>query len=292
MRLLFVVKPRAGRGSSLKIWQRVGTLVARTPQCEAVIPTCSAETRRITAEAVKAGVNRVIVVGGDGTLAAVAGELAFSDTALGVIPAGTANDFCRNARIPHIPQDALEIALHAEVQRIDLGQASGGPYFLNVAGIGFDAEVAAISARLPAGLGGTLPYLLGAMSTLFRYRTVEMEVTVDDRMFSGPSMLIAIANGRFYGGGMQIAPLARPDDGQLDVCIAGSLGRAELAMLLRQVYSGTHVYHPKILTAKGRHVRVQAKGRVRAHVDGEPLDWDPLDFQVRAKALAVAIPPL
>jgi diacylglycerol kinase (ATP) len=291
MKVVFVVNPRAGRGSGLRIWERIGPLVARNRQFEAVIAASCTETRKVAAEAVKAGVHRVVAVGGDGTLAAVAGELAFSDTALGVIPAGTGNDFCRNSGIPRKPQDALNIAIGVDTQRIDLGQANGEQYFLNVAGVGFDAEVAAAASRFPSGFGGTLPYLLGALSTLGRFRPMDVEVTVDDQRLSGPSMLVAIANGRFYGGGMQIAPRARPDDGQLDVCFAGDLGRIELLNLLRQVYSGTHIRHPKVRMVRGRRVRLQVKAGVRAHLDGEPLRWDSLDFHVHPGALSVAIPP-
>jgi diacylglycerol kinase (ATP) len=292
MKVLFVVNPQAGRGAGLKIWHQVGKLVARYPGFEAIIPASCTETRAIAAQAVRAGIDRVIAVGGDGTINAIAGELALSDTELGVIPAGTGNDFCRSSGIPRNPQDALEIAIGPQTVRIDLGQAKGGQYFLNVAGLGFDAEVAAAATRFQNGLGGMLPYLLGAVSTISWYRAVDVDVTVDDQLFSGPSMLVAIANGRFSCGGMQIAPLARPDDGQLDVCIAGSLGRFESLNLLRQVYAGAHSRHPKVRMVRGQHVRLQVKADVRAHLDGEPLPWDSLDFQVRPGALSVAMPPL
>lgn len=266
-------------------------LLARNPGFDAVIPSSYAETRRVAAEAAKAGIDRVVAVGGDGTVTAVANELAFTDTALGVIPGGTGNDFCRNSGIPRDPRGALELAIQGNTQRIDIGQAVGGHHFLNVAGIGFDAEVAAAATGLPSGLGGTLPYLLGALSTLSWYKPVHVDVTVDDQKFSGPSMLVAIANGRFYGGGMQIAPLASPDDGMLDVCIAGGLGRFELLKLLGRVYSGTHIRHPKVCMLRGRQVRLQVKGGVRAHLDGEPLRSESLEFKVHPRALSVAMPP-
>lgn len=291
MKALFIVNPRAGRGAGLKIWQRIGKLIARYPQFDAVVPVNSAETRKAAAEAVKARMERVIVVGGDGTLAAVAGELAWSDTALGVVPAGTGNDFCRNAGLPRHPESALTIALGIRTQRIDVGQAAGGLHFLNVAGIGFDAEVASAAGAYPAGLGGTLPYLLGALSTLSRYKPVHMDVTVDERRFSGPVALVAVANGRCYGGGMQIAPLAHQEDGTFDVCIAGNVSRLELLNLLRRVYAGAHTCHPKVYMLRGKEVRLQAKPDIRAHLDGEPLNWSSLEFKVQPRALSVAMHP-
>lgn len=292
MRVLFIVNPRAGRGAGLRVWQRVGGLVARRPGVDAVVAAGPAETRAAAADAVRAGIERVVVVGGDGTLAAVAGELAHSATALGVVPAGTGNDFCRNTGIPRRIEPALDIALRARIASMDLGQASGQHTFLNAAGLGFDAEVAAAAARYPRGLGGTFPYLLGALSTLVWYKPVHVELTVDDQAFAGPVVLIAIANGRFYGGGMQIAPGARADDGRLDVCIAGDLSRGELLRLLGKVYSGSHIGHPKVRLLRGECVRLQVAGEVRAHCDGEPLRAERLEFQVRRAALRVAMPPL
>lgn len=292
LKALFIVNPRAGRGAGRKVWERISAQrVAGNRLYEAVIPADCAGVRKVAEEAVKAGMHRVIVVGGDGTVAAVASALAFSDTALGVVPAGTGNDFCRNTGIPRDPSAALEVAVGAQTQRIDVGRAAGGHCFLNVAGMGFDAEVAASARTFPSGLGGTLPYLLGAVATTFRYKPVPVAVTVDDHQFSGPAMLIAVANGRCYGGGMRIAPQAQQWDGKLDVCIAGSLGRLELLNLLRQVYSGGHMGHPKVIMLRGEQVRVSVTGTVRAHLDGEPLLWDSLTFGVEPRALSVAMPP-
>lgn len=293
MNALFIVNPRAGRGVGQKVWDRIiQKRVARSRLVDAVIPASVAETRKLAAEAVKTGIHRVIVVGGDGTLVTVAAELAFSGTALGVVPAGTGNDFCRNTGIPRDPSAALEIALGLHTRRIDLGGAPGGNCFLNVAGIGFDAEVAVAARSFPSGLGGTLPYLLGAFTTMFRFQPLQVDATVDDQPFAGPAMMVAVANGRGYAGGMQIAPRAQQWDGKLDVCIVGSLGRLELVNLLRQVYSGAHVRHPKITMLRGEQVRVTVKGEARAHLDGEPYYGDSLTFQVQPGALSVAMPPL
>lgn len=291
MKVLFIVNPIAGRGSSLRAWRRISRIVARGRRVDAVVPGSAAETRSVATEAVRSGFERVVVVGGDGTLALVAAELANSDVALGMIPAGTGNDFRRSLGIPDDHAAALEIALQAHTRRVDLGQVAGERHFLNAAGFGFDAEVAATAASLPSGLGGTLPYLLGALATLTRFRPVPMDITVDGQTLSGPALLVAVANGRFYGGGMQIAPSARCDDGQFDICVVGDLGRLELLRVLHRVYSGTHVTHPKVRMARGRDVRIRApKPDLRLHLDGELFGWSSLDFQVLPGALAVAAP--
>lgn len=291
MQALFVVNPVAGRGSALALWKRISGRVSTMPGCEAIIPSSREETRKVAADAVRAGVPRVVVLGGDGTIDQVARVLAGSDTVLAALPAGTGNDFCRAFGIPKDPDSALAVALAGPARSIDLGQASTGECFVNAAGVGFDAEVGSVVSRYPKGLGGTLPYLLGAISTLIRYRPVEMEVQVDDQVHRGLTTMVAVANNRFYGGGMQIAPGAAVDDGAFDVIFAGELSPLQLLKLLGLVYSGSHVNHPAVKVVRGSHVRVSSPAPVHGHVDGDVLKSGPLEFRVLPGALQIAVPP-
>jgi YegS/Rv2252/BmrU family lipid kinase len=290
MKTLFLVNPSAGRGAALKTWRRIEPLVAGDRTVDVVIPDSAAATRKAAADAVKAGYDRVVAVGGDGTLLSVADELAHTETALGAIPAGTGNDFCRSSGIPRRIEEALAIALGPHVEPVDLGEAVGGRHFLNAAGVGFDAEAAAAAAKFPTGLGGNLPYLLGIFDTLLRWRPVEAEITVDAERYTGPITLAAVANGRYYGGGFPIAPGASRYDGCLDVVVAEGLSRTELLGLLPRLYAGTHVHSPKVRVMRGQEVQVRMAEPMRAHVDGEALLFDSLAFRVRPKALLAALP--
>ena len=290
MRVLFIVNPKAGRGAGLKTWRRISGELTGKNGIEAVIPSTREETRKIAAQAARGGVDRVVAVGGDGTLQLVAGELAHSDTTLGVLPAGTGNDFCRNFGVPRELTHALNVAMWAAPRRIDVGHAPGRGHFMNAAGLGFDGTVAAKASSFPKGLGGTLPYLMGALHTMATFRPIHVDVTVDDRTISGPATLVVVANGRYYGGGMQVAPGACSEDGLLDVCIAGGLGRLEMLKLLGQVYSGAHVSHPRVKLLRGSTVQIRTADGAPAHLDGEPLRSGRLDFGVLPKALSVALP--
>lgn len=290
LRALFIVNPTAGRGHALKAWKRIEKLVSGNRQYEAVIPSSYADTRRVAAEAARSGVERVIALGGDGTLDTVAAELAFSDTTMGVIAGGTGNDFCKTNGIPLDPEAALQVALGPHTRQLDLGMAAGKHAFLNVAGAGFDAEVAAVAGKYPKGLGGTLPYLLGALTTIVRYRATRVTVTVDDQQYQGPITLVAIANGPQYGGGMRIAPTARRDDGLFDVYVADQLSPLQLLGLLPRVYTGSHVKHPAIRLLRGREVHIAHEGPIHAHVDGDVIHEPTLNFRTEVGALRVAVP--
>jgi diacylglycerol kinase (ATP) len=288
---LFLINPTAGRGTCLQIWKQIERIVASDRQAEAIVPSSYEEMRRVAAEAVRAGVDRVIALGGDGTLDAVAAELAGSDTTLGVIPAGTGNDFTKTNLIPRSPQAALAIATGPHIRRLDLGMANGRHPFLNVAGAGFDAEVAAVHRNYPKGLGGTLPYLLGTIATLRRYKPVHVTVTVDEQVFQGPITLVAVANGPQYGGGMRIAPTARRDDSAFDVYVTEAMPVLDMVKLLPRVYTGTYVKDPRVHLLRGRHVSVVPDSNLYVHVDGDVIDPGQVTFELLPRALSVAVPP-
>lgn len=290
MKALLIVNPTAGRGAALGVWRRLEGLVAGRPGLDAVVPGSAAEARDIAGQAAASGVDRIIAIGGDGTLALVANALARSETALGVIPAGTGNDFGRSLGIPRRPEEALEVALGTDTRAIDIGEVAGGRRFLNVAGTGFDADVAAAAARFPMGLGGMLPYLLGAVATLVHWAPVPMDITVDDQVFSGPHTLVAVANGQFYGGGLHIAPGADNRDGLFDVIMAGELTRPGILGIIPQVQRGVHIHHPAVRVARGRMVQIRAAAGVHLHLDGELHQPEALEFRTLPGALTVAAP--
>lgn len=290
MRALFLINPTSGRGRALRRWRELEPLIAGNPAYEAILPASAAETRALAARAAREGMDRVVVIGGDGTLAAVAGELAGTQTSVGFIPGGTGNDFCRNVGLPTQPDAALAVATGSRTRPIDLGMTGDGRHFINIAGVGFDAEVGAIAARYPRGLGGNLPYLLGTLRTMAWYRPMPTEITVDGVRHAMDALMVGLANGRYYGGGMQLAPGASLHDGMLDVVIIGSMGRLEMLKVLGGVYSGAHLKHPRVQVLQGRRVSLQVPSGTKVHVDGDHIPLERLDFEARPASLLVAVP--
>jgi diacylglycerol kinase family enzyme len=157
-------------------------------------------------------------------------------------------------------------------------------YFVNAAGIGFDAAVA---QRARAGRGsGTVPYLIAVLETLRAYAPFSASVSLDGGTVSaGPFAAIVIANGAHYGGGMKIAPAANPADGLIDLVILGDLGRIELLRWLPTVYRGKHLANPKVTAWSGRTVDIDAAAGLPMHLDGEPAEGPPVRLSVCPRAL-------
>lgn len=283
MRYHIIVNPAAGRGRSLKVWQGLEPLATTLGLDFSIhITTGPGDATNEARKAAEAGVDAVVAMGGDGTVAEVVNAIAGTETALGVIPAGTGNDFARSAGLPPNPEQALRALTATRVRRLDMGRVNGR-LFVNVGGAGFDAEVAHFSNTRARFLTGTPAYVFSVLWTLVGYRPTRLLLTLDGRELELPVTMIAVANGSHYGGGMWITPEARMDDGLLDVCVIGPMGRAELLAAFPRVFKGTHVTHPKISFHRAREVglRVLEPGRtVYAHADGEPLGALPLEFSV------------
>jgi YegS/Rv2252/BmrU family lipid kinase len=243
----------------------------------------------------------IVAVGGDGTMHEVVNGLAAqgevpADLVLGMVCCGTGSDFARTVGLELEPIAAAGRLLHGVDRRIDLGVIQCWrdgqeivEYFPNSAGLGFDGEVADRTNRMPKFIGGTVPYLLSLVITLVAYRNKQVVVTLDDRVLELRANFVVAANGRYFGGGMHIAPDATPDDGLFDVVIAGDVGKLELLKLVPSVYKGTHLSHPKASVYRSSAVHVESAERMVLQADGEYVGEAPVTFRLLPGALTVRV---
>ena len=225
------------------------------------------QTRGLAAGAAAEGFERVAAVGGDGTLSDVGAGLAGTGIPMGIIPAGTGNDLARSLGIPRTPVDAARLLLNGQPRPLDLWRASEYS-FLNAAGIGLDAEVA-YQANRGGRLRGMPAYLLALVRVLGSFRPLSLQIEGNSAQFDGKVMLAALANGSCYGGGIPIAPEARPDDGQLDVVIVRAMSRLTLAAQFPRLLRGAHLSHPRVTTFRAAALRVDGDPAARISLDGE-----------------------
>ena len=286
-----IVNPIAGGHRALAAWRRLEPAAHREwPDLGVVITERPGHATLLARQAADAGCQRVVVVGGDGTIQEVVTALLHTETVIGVVPAGTGNDFSRTHLIPRDHEQALAIAMGPFVRRVDVGTVNGRPY-VNVAGVGFDAEVCAWVKPRTRLLGGGPPlYVAGVFRQLLGYRAQSLNFALDGETFREKCFLIAVGNGRYYGGGMKMCPAAQPDDGWLDVVIGGDLGKLETIRLLSKVYRGDHVTQPKVRTVRARVVSVAGGPDLAVQADGEPVGRLPAEFGLCPGALCVAVP--
>jgi diacylglycerol kinase (ATP) len=235
----------------------------------------------------------VAALGGDGLTSMVANGMLDSDAALGIIPCGNGNDFSRtlglDRRHPLAALRAFTSPRWVDIDVVRITTASGSRCYLNVAGAGFDSEVNEAANRMHR-LSGTSRYLAALAGTLRRFEPARFDLVVDGSKLSVAAMLVAVGNGRSYGGGMRVCPGASLSDGAVEMCVIGAMRRVQFIVNFPKVFRGTHVTHPKVSILAGSQVELSADRELRVYADGEPAGSLPARFEVLRSALKVVVP--
>lgn len=294
-RMYAIVNPVSRKGRASRVWPTVRTIL-RDGGREVVEAVSERPMHAwdLAAQAAAEGYETVVSVGGDGTNHEVVNGLLSAGSpnppALGLIPAGTANDLARSLKVPFDPAAAARVLLDGHRHRIDVGQVNDR-FYATISGVGFDAEVAQQVNQWPRYVGGTVLYIAGIIKMLVTFNPVDAEITIDGRVQSAKMFILAAANTGWYAGGMYMAPHARVDDGLLAVVWAGDLGKAETLAVLPKLFSGGHLKHPKVFHTTAREVRVTSDTPLAIHADGESVGRVPAHFRVIPHALEVIAPP-
>jgi YegS/Rv2252/BmrU family lipid kinase len=308
--VLVVCNPVSGLGRGL---ERLGVVQrafdAKGVSYRAETTARQGDAARLAYSASRAGCSAVVVIGGDGTLFEVvngvmgfagpeAGQHGLSLVAVGLVQAGRGSDFGRSVGVPSDVEAACARLLEGRTRTVDLGHVSyttfsGKPrarYFINAAGMGFDAEVTLRSNAVPRMLGGTVPYLSSLLTTLVTYRNKRLLVSVDkgDARQARANSII-VANGQYFGGGMKIAPDAELSDGLFDVVTLGDLGKIDLVRNVPRVYDGSHITHPKVSVQRASQVEINSPDRLLLQADGEVLGTAPARFTVIPGAIRLIV---
>lgn len=209
--------------------------------------------------------------------------------ALAFVPGGTANIFARALRLPSSPQAVAYMLQRGSVRRIDVGRVNDR-YYATIAGVGFDGEVVARASRWPRWGGGKTIHVAAILATLAAYRPPRARVVLDGRVEDVRLTFLAAANTAWYGGGLHIAPGARPDDGRLAAVYAFALTPAGTLAVMLAAFSGRHLRHPQVVHRDATEIHVEADAPLAIHADGEWLGRGAATFRVIPQALELVVP--
>jgi YegS/Rv2252/BmrU family lipid kinase len=242
----------------------------------------------------------VVAVGGDGTLNEVANGVVRAGGAaeLATIPLGTGMDFGRTHGLPRRFDDAVRAAVDGRTCTIDLGRVSyrewsGGTaerVFANVGSVGMSAAVAQRANAMSKVLGGKATFFYALTRVFLEWENTTVAVQLDDERREAPMHDVIVANGRWHGGGMLLAPEARPDDGLFDVVLIGDVTKRDFVTTAPKIYKGTYLAHPKVELLRSRSVAVDAPEHLPIELDGEQVGTTPARFQIAPAALRVRVP--
>ncbi|MFY9572940.1 MAG: diacylglycerol kinase family protein [Blastocatellia bacterium] len=301
---LFIINPVSARGATLRMWagarERIGALGI---DFDEYVTNRAGEATVVTREALAAGVMRVVAVGGDGTLSEVvngyfmeSGSAINKAASVGLLPSGTGSDFRRSVGLRD-RADLIRRLLASETRLLDAGRAefrnhdgaNVSRFFINVASFGLGADVSELVNRwrdsLPRWIGGRARFAAAAVAALKRYQNIDVRILMDDRELKIKSNLIVVANGRFAGGGMMLAPNATLDDGLLDVIVTDGATRLDVVKELPRIQRGGHLKNARVSEFRAREVSIDSEKPLAVDLDGEIVGFAPATLKVLPSAI-------
>lgn len=301
---LILVNPNAGVGKGIKDWRSISDLLSEHNfEFEAVFTERKLHAIELVQQKIELGFRKIIVVGGDGTMNEVVNGIFSQDIVptteitLGMISVGTGNDWVRTFNIPVEYSKAIRIIKDEQTLLQDAGIVKYYSeaiqkirYFINMAGLGFDALVAKkTNADKENGKTNPLLYLKNLVTTLFSFKSSNARVRVDGHELNDRIFSIGIGIGQYNGGGMQQTPDAIPDDGLFDLTVIKHMGRMRVIASIRRLYNGTIGQHNRVETFVGKNIFVESKIPILLEADGESLGHSPFEFSIVPRSVKVIV---
>jgi diacylglycerol kinase (ATP) len=290
-RTFVTVNPTAG---SVKDIDALVKRLQSLPNAEVCVTTKAGAALQATRKALRKGCQMIVAAGGDGTLNEVVNGLRedASGVAIGLIPLGTGNDFARTLGLPTDIDEAIAVLVAGHTRAIDLVRVTSDEvrYFINVSAGGFSGLVDEKLTPEMKKTWGPLAYLRSAAAALPELRAYRTTLSLDNTESLTLSLYnVVLANGRYVGGGTQIAPEASIDDGLLDIILIPERPAADLALLAAQVALGNHLSSDSIVFRRAARVTVNSRPGMWFNVDGELVGNEPAEFTVLPRALQFVV---
>jgi diacylglycerol kinase (ATP) len=284
--LILAINPRSGRGQARK-----KALIAKNYFDDLGIRLTQVEGHsledfrdKLIEKLDHETITGVVAFGGDGFIHEILQHIVPREIALGVIPCGTGNDFARSIGVFRLSlTEQIKLIAQSDIRSIDLGRV-GERWFAAILSSGFDALVNE-RANLMQWPKGRMRYNIAMIEKIIALKAHSYKIRLDQGFFDVEATLVTVANGPSYGGGMNICPDAKLNDGLFDVMVLGKVSRAELLRVFPKVYTGRHVGHPAVNFYRCQEIQIIGTGS--SYADGEPISRLPLSATCVSNALKV-----
>ncbi len=304
---LVVVNPNAGRRKVERDWKEISSLLMDEGfDFDHFMTEGKLHAIQIAKENIEKGYKKIIVVGGDGTLNEVVNGVFLQkrfpakDILLGIVTIGTGNDWGRMYKIPAKYKKAVKVLKKGKTIIQDAGYVDyhlnktiNRRYFINMAGMGYDALVAQKTNRMKEkGKGGPFAYFYNLITGLYQYKNTFLEITINDKkVFEGNIFSMSLGICKYNGGGMMQLPFAIPDDGIFDVTIVKKTTKFRVLRNIKNLYDGTFTDLPEVELFKGRKISIVSRpeNSISLETDGESLGHSPLNFNIIPRCIQLIV---
>lgn len=302
---LIVVNPSSSNGTTRKEWPRISEEISKNlDKFEYVFTTGPGNATDLTRQALHDGFNLIVAVGGDGTNNEVIngffenGKRINPRAVFAHITRGTGGDFRKTIGTPKNYVDAAKVLSGKATQTIDVGYLTfldhqdkpAERYFINVASFGIGGDVDSRVNKSSKAFGGFASFAMASITSIFTYHNKQVHLVIDKQEIGDVKIFnCAVANGKYFGGGMMVAPDAQLDDGMFDIILLGDFSVPETLLQMNKIYRGGHIGHPKVQSFKGKKVVAKSDETVLLDIDGEQPGKLPATFKILPKSLKVKV---
>ena len=298
-----IINPYAGNKKARRAWPKIESQLNKyNIPFEKSFTDSSMHASHLAKQIISKDISTIVLVGGDGTLNSLINGLSIEELNrinIGIIPQGTGNDFCRSLSISSKIEDLLNLMQKDQTRLVDLGKVNNN-LFANISGFGFDAQVADDINNNNKILTGKTAYLYSVFKLLIKYKNIPLHIIIDNQTHISENIfLAAVGNTGYYGGGINIIPSAKPDDGYFHICTVGDIKKRQVLKALPGVFSGKHLTHPLVNEYKAKEVNIHfadknnispESQKVPVHADGEILTYLPAKFNIITSNLKIFAP--
>ncbi len=306
MKTKVVVNPYSANGTTAAQWgDKSSLLKQKIGSFDAELTTGPREATLIVQKALQNGYERIIGVGGDGTVNEVIngffqnGKPINPDAVFSFIMTGTGGDFRRTVGISRNIDEAISQIADGNIKKIDIGKmkytafdgSQKNVYFDNIASFGMSGLVDQITntsvvSKLTKKIGGTFAFFVASFLALLSYKNKTVQLDIDGKVYENMTIrVVSMANGQYFGGGMWIAPKALIDDGLLEIVVLGNISRFRSVLLQGKVYKGEHLGVKDVFRFQGKKIIATSNEEVLVEADGEPFGKLPATFEILPQAI-------
>lgn len=309
MSMLIIANPAAGANRGAKIIPLLEEILKKMGVGYSIaISRYKGEEVNLAKEGMEKGFKLIVALGGDGTINQVVNGIMWSirvaeasghpplQSLLGIIPAGTGSDLVKTLNIPVKIEDAVSVLLNGRERLIDIGEIrcaawQEARYFINISGIGIDAVTVRELEYAKRVVSGSLAYFYALLRALWKYHGLTLRIKIEEKDIRSFAYLVAVANGRFFGGGFKIAPDAEPSDGLFEICIIEKVNILRTFLNLYSVIKGRHANLPEVKMFKGKEIAISSDYLMPLEIDGE-IGGEAKEYHISIhhKALKIIIP--
>jgi diacylglycerol kinase (ATP) len=287
-KILVVFNPTSGRGKALKILPKVLAYLQLNGLEFKTFETLANRENSLAeiTEELSNGITSVIVIGGDGTINLVANALVNSQIPLGIIPAGTGNDYVKMLHIGSSLKQQIETSVFGKTIKVDVGKCNDR-IFVNGIGIGFDGQIAENMINDKSWLRGHFKYYYHVLKILAFFKSIRLTVMIDGSTTTKNYFLLTIAKGITFGGGFRLVPHGKLDSGLLAICEIAPLAPIKRFLNLIRLEKGTHDQLNEVTLSTATTIHITENKTAKAHIDGEFIGSPPFEISVLKEALLI-----